>query len=118
MMTSHIPANVIVNFVYSPHPPLLVPLIVPVLPPPVFPPSSPSPLPNLSSLAVDFFNQINMLYGTITEHCSTESCPVMSAGPKYVSSLCVVCRIGRSVFVGIIMYSSRITLHTPFRALP
>ncbi len=34
------------------------------------------------SLAVDFFNQINMLYGTITEQCTTESCPVMSAGPK------------------------------------
>lgn len=33
-------------------------------------------------LAVDFFNQINMLYGTITEQCTTESCPVMSAGPK------------------------------------
>ncbi|XP_064388925.1 MOB kinase activator 1B-like isoform X2 [Halichondria panicea] len=32
---------------------------------------------------VDFFNQINMLYGTITAHCTTESCPVMSAGPKY-----------------------------------
>ena len=32
--------------------------------------------------AVDFFNQINMLYGTITDHCTTESCPVMSAGPK------------------------------------
>jgi MOB kinase activator 1 len=31
---------------------------------------------------VDFFNQINMLYGTITEHCTSESCPVMSAGPK------------------------------------
>ena len=36
------------------------------------------------SVAVDFFNQINMLYGTITEYCTTESCPVMSAGPKYV----------------------------------
>lgn len=32
---------------------------------------------------VDFFNQINMLYGTITEFCIEESCPVMSAGPKY-----------------------------------
>ena len=32
---------------------------------------------------VDFFNQINMLYGTITEFCTEESCPVMSAGPKY-----------------------------------
>lgn len=33
--------------------------------------------------AVDFFNQINMLYGTITEFCIEETCPVMSAGPKY-----------------------------------
>lgn len=33
--------------------------------------------------AVDFFNQINMLYGTITEMCTEDSCPVMSAGPKY-----------------------------------
>lgn len=34
-------------------------------------------------LAVDFFNQINMLYGTITEFCTEESCVIMSAGPKY-----------------------------------
>lgn len=33
--------------------------------------------------AVDFFNQINMLYGTITEFCTEESCAIMSAGPKY-----------------------------------
>jgi len=32
---------------------------------------------------VDFFNQINMLYGTITEFCTPQSCSVMSAGPKY-----------------------------------
>jgi len=32
---------------------------------------------------VDFFNQINMLYGTITEFCTPRDCPVMSAGPKY-----------------------------------
>nr|XP_027194086.1 MOB kinase activator 1B [Dermatophagoides pteronyssinus] len=32
---------------------------------------------------VDFFNQINMLYGTITEFCTEETCPLMSAGPKY-----------------------------------
>lgn len=32
---------------------------------------------------MDFFNQINMLYGTITEFCTEESCPIMSAGPKY-----------------------------------
>lgn len=34
--------------------------------------------------AVDFFNQINMLYGTITEFCSKEECPVMTAGPRCV----------------------------------
>ncbi|XP_044011298.1 MOB kinase activator 1B isoform X1 [Aphidius gifuensis] len=34
-------------------------------------------------IAVDFFNQINMLYGTITEFCTEDSCPIMSAGPKY-----------------------------------
>lgn len=33
--------------------------------------------------AVDFFNQINMLYGTITEFCNEDTCSVMSAGPKY-----------------------------------
>uniref|UniRef100_A0A672RL46 MOB kinase activator 1B-like n=2 Tax=Sinocyclocheilus TaxID=75365 RepID=A0A672RL46_SINGR len=27
---------------------------------------------------VDFFNQINMLYGTITDFCTEESCPLMS----------------------------------------
>jgi len=32
---------------------------------------------------VDFFNQISMLYGTITEYCTSERCPIMSAGPKY-----------------------------------
>lgn len=37
----------------------------------------------LTFSAVDFFNQINMLYGTITEFCSEDSCPIMSAGPKY-----------------------------------
>lgn len=32
---------------------------------------------------VDFFNQISMLYGTLTEYCTPERCPIMSAGPKY-----------------------------------
>lgn len=32
---------------------------------------------------VDFFNQINMLYGTITEFCTDQTCPIMSAGAKY-----------------------------------
>jgi len=32
---------------------------------------------------VDFFNQINLLYGSITEFCTPKTCEVMSAGPKY-----------------------------------
>lgn len=32
--------------------------------------------------AVDFFNQVNLLYGTLTEFCTPENCPTMTAGPK------------------------------------
>lgn len=32
---------------------------------------------------VDFYNQINMLYGTITEFCSPETCPRMIATNEY-----------------------------------
>jgi len=32
---------------------------------------------------VDFYNQINLLYGSITEYCTPTDCAVMSAGPKY-----------------------------------
>ena len=32
---------------------------------------------------VDFFNQINLLFGSITEYCTRETCPCMSAGPQY-----------------------------------
>jgi MOB kinase activator 1 len=32
---------------------------------------------------VDFFNQINLLYGSITEFCTKDSCACMSAGPQY-----------------------------------
>ncbi|TYJ29663.1 hypothetical protein E1A91_A06G082200v1 [Gossypium mustelinum] len=32
---------------------------------------------------VDFFNQVNILYGTLTEFCTANNCPTMSAGPKY-----------------------------------
>jgi len=38
-----------------------------------------------SFLAVDFFNEISIVYGTILEFCNKEACPLMSAGPKYVS---------------------------------
>lgn len=32
---------------------------------------------------VDFFNRINLIYGTMAEHCSETSCPVMAGGPRY-----------------------------------
>lgn len=36
-------------------------------------------------LAVDFFNQINILYGSISDYCTpkNKTCEVMSAGPQY-----------------------------------
>lgn len=30
-------------------------------------------------LVVDFYNQINLLYGSITEFCSPQTCPEMKA---------------------------------------
>ncbi|VDN05632.1 unnamed protein product [Thelazia callipaeda] len=32
---------------------------------------------------LDFFNQVSMLFGTISDHCTKESCPKMCAGPKF-----------------------------------
>ncbi|XP_047125368.1 MOB kinase activator 3A isoform X2 [Hydra vulgaris] len=32
---------------------------------------------------VDFYNRINLIYGTISDVCTEASCPVMSGGPKY-----------------------------------
>jgi len=32
---------------------------------------------------LDFYNEVSILYGTIEEYCTKESCPVMSAGPKF-----------------------------------
>ncbi|KAG9354081.1 hypothetical protein JZ751_012205, partial [Albula glossodonta] len=32
---------------------------------------------------VDFFNRINLIYGTVCEFCTEKSCPVMSGGPRY-----------------------------------
>lgn len=34
---------------------------------------------------VDFYNQINLLYGAITEFCSPQSCPEMKATDEYDS---------------------------------
>ena len=32
---------------------------------------------------IEFYNDINLLYGMLIEFCTKKSCPVMSAGPKY-----------------------------------
>ena len=37
---------------------------------------------------VEFYNQINLLYGTITEYCTPDRCKVMSAGPRYEYHWC------------------------------
>ena len=36
---------------------------------------------------VDFYNHINLLYGSITEFCSPQSCPEMKATDEYVPSV-------------------------------
>jgi len=75
------------------------------------------------SLAVDFFNHLNMLYGTVTEFCIPQEvrcyslhclvppnfwriwqCPVMSAGPRFVDPFpdpvdcCVHAQIGMNIY--------------------
>jgi MOB kinase activator 1 len=37
-----------------------------------------------ATAVVDFYNQINLLYGAITEFCSPQSCPEMKATDEYV----------------------------------
>ncbi|KAI9292007.1 maintenance of ploidy protein mob1 [Neoconidiobolus thromboides FSU 785] len=37
----------------------------------------------LAMNTVDFFNQVNLLYGTMSEFCTKNTCPLMSAGTKY-----------------------------------
>lgn len=32
---------------------------------------------------VDFFNRINLIYGTVSEYCHETTCPTMSGGPRY-----------------------------------
>ncbi|XP_059613170.1 MOB kinase activator-like 3 [Phlebotomus argentipes] len=32
---------------------------------------------------VDFFNRINLIYGTVSEFCTVNSCATMSGGPRY-----------------------------------
>jgi MOB kinase activator 1 len=62
-------------------------------------PACTPPIGSRRAPAVDFFNHLNMLYGTVTEFCTPEEvrprprphacalltgqCPIMSAGPRY-----------------------------------
>lgn len=32
---------------------------------------------------IEFYNEISLFYGCLTEFCTKENCPKMSAGPKY-----------------------------------
>eukprot|EP01130_Rhizamoeba_saxonica_P006125 TRINITY_DN2431_c1_g1_i2.p1 TRINITY_DN2431_c1_g1~~TRINITY_DN2431_c1_g1_i2.p1 ORF type:complete len:206 (-),score=33.19 TRINITY_DN2431_c1_g1_i2:43-660(-) len=34
-------------------------------------------------LAVDFYNQINLIFGSISTFCTAEICPIMSAGSRF-----------------------------------
>ncbi|KAL9648933.1 hypothetical protein ABK040_008313 [Willaertia magna] len=47
----------------------------------------PTPTSNLNEWlainTVDFYNTTNLLYGSISECCTRETCPIMSAGDKY-----------------------------------
>ena len=36
-----------------------------------------------SFLAVDFFNELNLIYGTVQQTCTEQQCPTMNAGPDY-----------------------------------
>ena len=38
---------------------------------------------HLCRVAVDFFNHVNILYGSIGEFCTPQTCRIMTAGPKY-----------------------------------
>ena len=37
---------------------------------------------DVSCTAVDFYNEVSLLYGTINDFCTPESCPTMSAGAE------------------------------------
>ncbi|CAN8077232.1 unnamed protein product [Agarophyton chilense] len=37
----------------------------------------------ISVNVVDLFNQVNLIYGSMCDKCTPESCPIMSASPKY-----------------------------------
>jgi MOB kinase activator 1 len=44
----------------------------------------------LTKQVVDFYNHINLLYGSITEFCSPQSCPEMKATDEYVQKTVII----------------------------
>ena len=36
---------------------------------------------------IEFYNEISLLYGTLMEFCTKETCPIMSAGPKFYTHI-------------------------------
>lgn len=60
--------------------------------------------------AVDFFNQVNILYGTLTEFCTASNCPTMTAGPKYHSQFSP--KFDSSYGLGLILLMHCLTLVT------
>ena len=42
-------------------------------------------------VAIDIYNEINVLYGMVMDECTDEKCPKMSEGSKYVHT--VMCKI-------------------------
>ena len=36
----------------------------------------------LAVSTVVFFNRVNLVYGSVCDHCTDEACPVMRAGPQ------------------------------------
>eukprot|EP00727_Mastigamoeba_balamuthi_P006141 m51a1_g2146 putative mps1 binder-like protein (215) ;mRNA; f:7438-8443 len=46
-------------------------------------PEGENPFEWIAANTVDFFNQINLLYGAVADFCTVSSCPIMNAGPNY-----------------------------------
>jgi MOB kinase activator 1 len=59
----------------------------------------------LAAHTVDFFNQINLIYGTVKEHCKSGTCPIMNVGTKWEFHWCEGKKYKRP---GIIVLTSQI----------
>ncbi|XP_026471453.1 MOB kinase activator-like 3 isoform X1 [Ctenocephalides felis] len=46
-------------------------------------PEGEDPLDWMAVHVVDFFNRINLIYGTVSDYCTSKTCPTMSGGPRY-----------------------------------